>query len=203
MSNTNLWSGAVGAVDEPRGKVSLGPGSPEPQWKEQLRDGTSVLIRPIHGADAHIERSFIEGLSEKSRRFRFLGEVKTPSSALVEQLTHPERTGDVAYVALIADGGEKREIGVGRFSAREDGRTCECAVAVSDQWQQRGLATTLMRHLIATARQRGIECMYSVDREDNEAMRDLAAYMGFTRRADPDDPMQVIHTLDLLAPLRS
>ena len=170
------------------------------QWKEKLRDGTTVLIRPIRGDDAVIERRFIEGLSTQSRRYRFLGEVKAPSAALIEQLTHPDPQRDAAFVAVIADGAEKREIGVARFCARPDGLTCECAVAVSDEWQNRGLATLLMGHLIAVARQRGIECMYSVDAADNEAMRELAAHLGFTRKPDPDDGTQVLHTLDLKAP---
>lgn len=170
------------------------------QWKEKLRDGTTVLIRPIRGDDAGIERRFIEGLSTQSRRYRFLGEVKAPSAALIEQLTHPDPQRDAAFVAVIADGAEKREIGVARFCARPDGLTCECAVAVSDEWQNRGLATLLMGHLIAVARQRGIECMYSVDAADNEAMRELAAHLGFTRKPDPDDGTQVLHTLDLKAP---
>ena len=170
------------------------------QWKEKLRDGTTVLIRPIRGEDADIEGRFIEGLSDTSRRFRFLGEIKSPSAALIEQLTHPDPQRDAAFVAVIADGAEKREIGVARFCARPDGITCECAVAVSDEWQHRGLATLLMGHLIAVARERGIECMYSVDACDNAAMRELAAHLGFARKADPDDATQVLHTLDLKAP---
>jgi len=177
------------------------PGTTPPvhQWKERLRDGTTVLIRPIHAADLEIERRFIERLSPEARHMRFLGEVKTPSSQLLDQLTHPDAEHDAAFVALIADGAEKREIGVARFSGRPDGVTCECAVVVSDEWQGRGLATILMQHLIDVARLRGIECMYSVDLASNHGMQELAAHLGFQRKADPDDATQVLHTLDLKA----
>ncbi|HXR63110.1 MAG TPA: GNAT family N-acetyltransferase [Rudaea sp.] len=174
-------------------------GSQEMHWKEVLRDGTSVLIRPIHGEDAGLERRFIERLSPEARRLRFLGEIKTPSAAMIDQLTHPQAGRDAAFVALIADGAEKREIGVARFSARPDNLACECAVVVSDEWRGRGLATVLMRHLIDIARQRGIECMYSVDLAGNHGMQELAAHLGFQRKADPDDASQVLHTLDLKA----
>lgn len=170
------------------------------QWKEKLRDGTTVLIRPIGAADETIERRFIEQLSPQSRRFRFLGEIKTPTPEFLAQLTHPDPVRDAAFVALIADGPDKREIGVARFNARPDGLTCECAVAVSDDWRNRGLATILMQHLIDVARQRGIECMYSVDAVENGAMRELADHLGFQRKPDPDDATQVLHTLDLKAP---
>ena len=169
-------------------------------WKETLRDGTTVLIRPIQPADADIERRFIEELSPTSRRFRFLGEVKTPSPQLLRQLLNPDPAREAAFIAVIADGAEKREIGVARYSARADGLVCECAVAVSDGWQHRGLATALMHHLVEVARTRGIECMYSIDAADNAGMRELAAHFGFRRKPDPNDATLVLHTLDLKAP---
>jgi GNAT superfamily N-acetyltransferase len=169
------------------------------QWHEKLRDGTSVLIRPIRESDLELERRFIKDLSPQSRRFRFLGEFKSPSPALLKQLTQLDPARDVAFVALIADGADKREIGVSRFNMRADGLTCECAVTVSEQWRNKGLATLLMRHLIDLARERGIECMYSMDSAENHAMRELAEHLGFVRKPDPDDATQVLHTLDLKA----
>ncbi len=171
--------------------------SAKTQWREKLRDGTTVLIRPIQPSDTELERHFIEALSPESRRLRFLGQIGTPSPALLAQLTHPDAKRDVAFVALIAAGTIKREIGVARFSAQPDGRSCECAVTVSDDWRNRGLATLLMQHLIEVARRRGIESMYSIDAADNPAMDDLAAHLGFTCRPDPDNATQVVHTLDL------
>jgi GNAT superfamily N-acetyltransferase len=165
----------------------------------KLRDGTSVLIRPIHGSDADIEREFVERLSHQSRRFRFLGEISSLSPGLLKSLTEVDQQRDVAFVALIADGPRKREIGVCRYSARSDGITCECAVAVSDAWHNQGLGTLLMQRLIDTARARGIECMYSIDAADNAAMRDLTSHLGFERKPDPTDATLVLHCLDLKA----
>jgi GNAT superfamily N-acetyltransferase len=165
--------------------------------QEKLRDGTTVLIRPIHGEDVELERRFIKSLSPESRRFRFLGQLNEPGLEMLKRFTHPDPACDVAFIALIADGPEKREIGVARYSANADGSACECAVAVSDEWHNKGLATLLMGHLIKIARERGVGRMYSIDAADNAAMRDLATHMGFERSVDPDDAAQVIHTLNL------
>jgi GNAT superfamily N-acetyltransferase len=173
--------------------------SAEPQWREKLRDGTTVLIRPIHESDMELERRFIAELSPESRRLRFLGQIGTPSPALLAQLTHPDAKRDAAFVALIAEGAIKREIGVARFSAQPDGLACECAVTVSEDWRNRGLATVLMQHLIEVARHRGIESMYSVDAAENPAMHDLATHLGFRCQRDPGNAAQVVHTLDLKA----
>ena len=37
-----------------------------------------MLIRPIQATDEGLERAFIERLSPQSRRYRFLGTIKTP-----------------------------------------------------------------------------------------------------------------------------
>lgn len=187
---------AVAATHRPTTRDTT---SPEAQWHEKLRDGTRVLIRPIHASDVELERRFIEALSPESRRLRFLGQIGTPSPALLSQLTNPDPRHDAAFVALIAEGACKREIGVARFSAQADGRRCECAVTVSEDWRNRGLATVLMQHLIEVARGRGIQSMYSVDAAENPAMHDLAMHLGFTRRRDPENATQVLHTLDLAA----
>lgn len=52
---------------------SASASSPSRQSRETLRDGTPVLVRPIEAGDVGLERDFIERLSPKSRRYRFLG----------------------------------------------------------------------------------------------------------------------------------
>ena len=165
-------------------------------WHDKLRDGTLVLIRPIGKDDGALERAFIERLSPESREYRFLGQVAI-SDDLVRELTELDYQRDMAFIALRHDAGEKREIGVSRFCVSKDGVTCECAVAVSDEWQDKGLGTLLMRHLIEVARQRGIKRMISIDVAENAGMRNLAKSLGFDRKICDDYPSEVIHTLDL------
>lgn len=166
-------------------------------WIEPLRDGTPVLIRPLREADRERELAFINGLSHRARRFRFLGDFKQVSAAQLDQLMNVDYSRRMAFIALIHDNGTLREIGVSRYSATSDEKKCECAVTVADQWQHRGLGVLLMRHLIDYARRQGFKRMLSVDAITNEAMRDLASYLGFRREMDPADSAMVIHTLEL------
>ena len=169
----------------------------EAHWHDVLLDGTRVLIRPIHKEDAALEREFIEDLSPRSNRLRFLGSIGTPSDALIRQLTDIDFRREAAFAALLARDGAKHLIGVSRFSLGADGKSCECAVTVADEWQHKGLGTLLMRHLIDVARERGVQEMVSLDAADNTEMQDLAEFLGFARRTDPMDPHQVIHSLRL------
>lgn len=177
--------------------VTAPPSRDDPHWTATLADGTRILIRPIHKEDAALERAFLKRLSPESRRLRFLGQMNEPSDELIRNLTDIDYRRDMAFVALVHREGEKREIGVARYSTSVDGKSCECAVTVSDEWRNRGLGTLLMRHLIDVARSRGVRSMMSIDEADNWGMRDLAKFFGFGRKSDPDDASLVIHTLKL------
>lgn len=178
--------------------VSKGPAGPEfPRWSETLRDQTHVLIRPITPEDHDEERAFIEALSDDARRYRFLGQVHCPSEEMLERFTHIDYVSDVAFVAVVREDGHEHIVGVSRYATTVDGSQCECAVTVSDEWQNKGLGTLLMRHLIEVARANGIRRMFSIDSAANVRMGDLARYLGFDVKPDPDDATQVIHELVL------
>jgi len=172
-------------------------GEAEAVHHEVLRDGTRVLIRPIHENDVELERSFIEALSPASRRFRFLDTMRWPTEALLKQMTTIDNATDAAYVATIREAGKEREIGVARFSALPDGHDCEFAVAIAAEWQMRGLGTLLMQRLIEVARARGITKMHSSDSSDNTSMRKFAQHLHFRHERDPEDATHVLYSVDL------
>ena len=171
----------------------LGPD--QPRWTEHLRDGTQVLIRPMNRRDGPAEHDFIDALSPEARRFRFLGAVANASERLVEQLTDLDYDRDLAFAAVIRHDGKDLFLGISRYSTSLDGSSCECAVTVLDDWQNKGLGVILMRHLIEVAKGRGIKRMWSMDSAENTAMSELARFLGFRSVLDPEDASQVIHSL--------
>jgi len=171
-----------------------------PRWTQALADGRQVLIRPLSRRDAAAERSFIEGLSDQSRRYRFLGQVPHPSDEFIEQLTDIDYADDVALAAVVQDGGGERIVGVSRYAADGTRERAECAVVVADEWQNKGLGTALMRHLIGIAQERGLRVLESTDMSENSEMRELARDLGFHCRSDPEDAHQVIYALPLPGP---
>lgn len=164
---------------------------------EVLHDGTSVTVRAIHPEDIELERRFIEALSPKSRRFRFLDTMRAPSAALLKQMTVIDPRTDAAFVALLGTGAQATEIGVARFSAQADGQDCEFAVTVGDEWQHKGLGTLLMKRLFEVAKTRGIKTMHSSDAADNTRMRQFADHLHFQHRRDPDDATLVLYSIDV------
>jgi RimJ/RimL family protein N-acetyltransferase len=166
-------------------------------WIESLRDGTRVLVRPLRETDRLREEAFIRRLSPEARRFRFLGDFKSPTPELINQLMHVDYDNDMAFVALAHDDGELREVGISRYSRIEGSTACEFAITVSDDWCGRGLAVLLMRHLMDIARKHKLVRMFSMDDVNNEPMRVLANFLGFKREINPDDARSVIYTREL------
>ena len=132
-------------------------------WVESLDDGRHVLIRPLREEDRERERQFINRLSPATRHFRFLGEIKEASPALLDQLMDIDYQQSMAFVALVHEDGELREVGISRYAACCEEGQCECAVTIADDYQGLGLDAVLMRHLIDVARRNGFRQMYSVD----------------------------------------
>lgn len=191
MSNRVLASGDAVATCGPLFAAT------SEQWLESLRDGRQVLIRPLEPKDRLLEAAFLRGLSPQRQRERFLGEFREPSPALLDSLMNTDGVRSLALIALAVGPDGLYEVGVARYGATDILGQCESAVVVGDAWQDQGLAEILMRHLIEKARDHGLHRMVSVDAASNESMRELARHLGFHRKADPDDPTQVIHTFDL------
>jgi acetyltransferase len=95
-----------------------------------------------------------------------------------------------------ADGAEQ-QIAVARYITLPDEETCEFAIVVSDEWQGKGIARQLFRHLIEVARQRRLKVMTGITLRENSRMIDLSRSLGFATKADLDEPELVRMTLVL------
>ena len=162
-----------------------------------LRNGHSVTIRPVCRKDGELEKSLIEGLSPESRRDRFIGGSCKASEKLIELLTDNDHEQHEAFIAVDESGDKPRAVAVAHYALDEDGRACECAVVVSDDWQHQGLGRMMLQHLIDVARAHGIESMYSIESADNSKVKSFAHAIGFVCKADPRDYTLLTYTLDL------
>ena len=147
--------------------------------EHRLPDGTNVEIRPIRPEDAESERAFVNGLSERSRYLRFMYALKEITPQMVSRFTQIDYDREMALIALVDSGAAQRQIGVARYVVYPDGRGCEFAVVVADDWQQRGIATELLRRLIEIARGRRLERMDGIVLAENRGMLVLAKELGF------------------------
>jgi acetyltransferase len=155
----------------------------------RTRDGIAYRIRPIRGDDAEREREFIVSLSDESRHNRFMCALREPSEAMIESFVHVDRERTMALVAVVGDAHHEQIIGVARYAVTNDAAgECEFAVTVADEWQGRGIGTTLARALFDYAKARGFRRLYGTILVSNARMQDLARYLGLKPRSMPGSP---------------
>ena len=106
---------------------------------------------------------------------------------MLARFTQIDYDREMAFVAIDTSATAPRQVAVGRYIRLPDGRTCEFAIAVADEWQGRGLGTGLMERLIAVAKARGLESMVGWVLADNPNMLDMVSQLGFEVRRDPED----------------
>ncbi len=163
---------------------------PYPQHLERKRflfDGTPVTIRPVRSEDSVMEQEFVRQLSEDSRYFRFLGNLRELAPRKLKYFTDIDYDRHMAFVAVVLSGGKEVEIGGARYVGDDRRERCEFAIAVSDAWQGTGLAGLLMASLIEAARSSGFRAMEGLVLRSNRKMLKFARQLGFKVRADPDD----------------
>jgi acetyltransferase len=155
-------------------------------WTSQStsRDGARVCIRPLRPDDREREVEFINSLSERSRYYRLMTPLKFLPPHLLDRLMDIDYDRRMAFVATIEHEGREQFVGIARY-AETDRRNCvELGITVTDQWQRRGIARSLVAELMRFARWRGICCLEGIVLPDNFAMIELAKSLGFQTKHD-------------------
>ncbi len=153
----------------------------------QLNDGTDIVIRPIRPEDAEIEAKFVRELSTESKYFRFMSSLRELSQEMLVRFTQIDYHNEMALIAVTQKGAVEEQIGVARYVTNIDKTSCEFALAVSDNWQNRGIAHKLMRNLMEVARDRDLEKMQGKVLSNNFKMLELMTSLNFQIKNDPED----------------
>lgn len=161
-------------------------------WLESMQDGTPMLIRELAARDRERDLVFFEGLGPDTPHFRFLASF-SECEGTHEQLMDVGSPNRMAYIALAYEGTQLKEIGKARYGAFEGDAHCEFAVAVSEQWQRKGVASALMHHLMDTATRQGFRKISSMDASNNQPMDLLAKSLGFTCRDNDEHGSKIFH----------
>ncbi|WP_120010185.1 bifunctional acetate--CoA ligase family protein/GNAT family N-acetyltransferase [Teichococcus vastitatis] len=194
-----LWADPQGvtaldasAVLRPSGTLAQLAISPYPAelarpWT--LRDGRSLLVRPIRPEDAAAHAEAFRSLTREDVRWRFFNQLKELPAAQIVRLTQIDYDREMAFVATEARAGEPpRTAGVARL-IREPGRLeGEFAVVTLPEWKGQGLGRHLMQRLMEWARSQGLKTVTGQVLADNRPMIAFVKALGFTvTRSDADD----------------
>ena len=138
--------------------MAIHPYPVELETQVALRDGTQLFVRPIRPEDAEIERRFVVAMSEETRFYRFFYRLHELTPAMLGRFTQVDYDRELALLGLVPDPqspGGVAIAGIARYIANLDHESAEFAVVVADAWHGRGVATVLMKALIACAQEEG------------------------------------------------
>ncbi|MEU6298831.1 GNAT family N-acetyltransferase [Streptomyces erythrochromogenes] len=165
-----------------------------------LRDGGTARIRPITTEDAGRLVSFYEQVSDESKYYRFFAPYPRLSDRDVHRFTHHDYVDRVGLAATIGE----EFIGTVRYDRiGPDGRPAsapadeaEVAFLVQDAHQGRGVASALLEHIGAVARERGIRRFAAEVLPANTKMIKVFTDVGYQQKRSFEDG-SVHLTLDL------
>jgi acetyltransferase len=173
--------------------ISPYPKKYETLWK--LRDGRTVLLRPIKPEDEPLWLEMFKNFSEESIRFRFFQIIKDTPHEIRVRYCNIDYDREIAIVAELTENGRRKILGVTRVSLEPDRKTGEIAFIVADPWQGLGLGTKMVDHVIEICKDMGVETIYGIMLPDNYRAINLMKKMGFTIKYMEDNTVKGILNL--------
>ncbi|MEU4033704.1 bifunctional acetate--CoA ligase family protein/GNAT family N-acetyltransferase [Streptomyces collinus] len=156
-----------------------------------LRDGGTARIRPITIDDADRLVSFYEQVSDESKYYRFFAPYPRLSAKDVHRFTHHDFVDRVGLAATIGDEFiatvRYDRINANGMPASSPADEAEVAFLVQDAHQGRGVASALLEHIAAVARERGIRRFAAEVLPANNKMIKVFTDAGYTQKRSFED----------------
>ena len=151
----------------------------------RLRDGRRVTLRVARPEDVSAVQQFVRGLSDRSRRNRFLAPVRELSPDQLDRVMRSRPPGELALVGETTEGAGSRIVAMAQYVTCEP-LEAEFAVVVDDTWQRQGLGNRLLGVLAERASRAGLAALVGFVFTDNWPMLALLARFGCELVTDHD-----------------
>ena len=158
------------------------------EWEQQLalKDGRSVLIRPMRPEDETLFPSFFDHVTDDDLRLRFFTAARSINHAFIARLTQIDYARSMAFIAIDQSNGEM--LGSVRLMGDADHNKGEYAVMVRSDLKGLGLGWKLMKLILKYAEKDGFTIVEGEVLRSNRTMREMCEALGFKTKMDPDDP---------------
>jgi len=149
------------------------------ETKVLLRDGSSILLRPIREDDAERCLAFIGRLSPHTKYLRFHHMPKETGLDDTVRFCTVDYDNTFALVAEVLREPNTEIVAIGRYYRLPKKHLAEVDFAVEDAYQDRGIGTSLIQHLANAARENGITSFEADVLAENKRMMDVFKDYGF------------------------
>jgi len=165
--------------------------SPYPKDLEEqvvLKNGQSILIRPIVAEDEATQQVFDNASTQEDRYKRYFSQRGKMSHEEMAKLTQIDYEREMAFIAIRLDQDEEQEtLAVIRAAIDPDNINAEFAMIVRSDAQGLGLGKLLLNKLIRYQQAKGTEYISGMTMLSNVGMATLAKKLGFTIERDIEE----------------
>jgi len=144
-----------------------------------LKDGQGVLLRPATPQDVPLVKEFMKRLSQESLRMRFMASVSEVPEQIIVDMCSTDLTDRGCILAITGEGENEAVAGLGNYVGLGNGKSAEVAFLVADEYQGRGISTTILERLAGLAAAQGYVEFEAEVLFENRAMLNVFKSSGF------------------------
>ena len=168
--------------------------------KAALRNGTTVVMRPILPEDELLVKDFHRQLSDQTVRNRYFEFMSLDARVAHDRLIRicfNDYNREWAIVVEIQKHQKKELIGIGRLMRIPGTSRAQFKLIIRDDHHHLGLGSLLLKHLISIAKEENIEAVDGYILSENQGMLSICKKLGFSFHQTKHDP--IIHVERIVA----
>lgn len=144
-----------------------------------LKDGSTILLRPIRVDDARSWLGFVSRLSLENKYLRFLHTSKEMNLDDAIRFCTVDYHDRFAFIAEALREPNRDIVGAGQYYRLPGHHSAEVALAIEGSYQGRGLGTSILEQLAEVARENGVDIFEADVLGENEQMMNVFKNYGF------------------------
>ena len=117
----------------------------------ELRDGARLFVRPLKLTDEGRLRAMFYKLSPESVHYRFFRMIKSMPHEKLQAFLRVDYDADMALIALTGTGEDAEAVAIAHYGKDPHTHFADAAFLVRDDWQGKGIGTSLMNALVEVA----------------------------------------------------
>lgn len=174
-------------------RLAIRPYPNELEEYAELKDHSSVLLRPILPEDEPKHAAFISQVSHEDLYKRFFSDVGEFNHEALANFTQIDYDREMAFVATKRVDNEEVILAVARALSDPHKNNTEFAILVRSDLKGLGLGKILMEKIIRYCRNQGIKFMTGMTMPSNRGMIGLAQHFGFSIDIQMEDGVAEMH----------
>lgn len=173
-----------------RSGATHAPSAAWPRIDLTTRDGYVFHVRPAAPADKTALGEFFDHVDKEDLRFRFLSAIHKVGDDQLRALVTVDHEHTENFLAF--DPSTNRIVATAMLAVDDSLTRAEVAIAIRADFKRRGISWTLLDHVAAFARTKGIATLESIESRDNHQAIELERERGWVASACPGDPASMM-----------